>query len=254
MISLGDMKEDREMNRPKVICHMTMSIDGKVTGEFLGLPQCERATEIYYEINRAYRADAFACGRVTMESSFTGGWYPDLTAYQGISVPREDYVADKNAEFFAVSFDRKGRLGWKMPCIEDDDPGYGGAHIVEVMLEDVSDAYLAYLRETGVSYIFAGKDEMDIDLALEKLRKLFGIKTLLLEGGSIINGAFARAGVIDELSLVIAPVTADADDKPLLMDAAVGAYELINVKQYDGGVMRMDYIAKNKTMEKNLGK
>ena len=65
-----------------------------------------------------------------------------------------------------------------------------------------------------------------------------------MEGGSIINGAFARAGVIDELSLVIAPVTADAQDKPLLMDAAAGAYELVDVKQYDGGVVWMNYRAK----------
>ncbi|MBQ8619694.1 MAG: dihydrofolate reductase family protein [Clostridia bacterium] len=233
---------------------MTMSIDGRVTGEFLGMPQCERAAEIYYEINRTYQADAFACGRVTMQSSFTGGWYPDLTAYQGASILREDHVADKDAKFFAVSFDRKGRLGWKTPCIVDDDPGYGGAHIVEVMLEDVSDAYLAYLRKIGVSYIFAGKDEMDIELALAKLGKLFGIKTLLLEGGSIINGAFARAGAIDEISLVIAPVTADADDKPLLMDAAAGAYELADMKQYDDGVVWMQYIAKRRTTEKIPGK
>ncbi|MBQ7784667.1 MAG: dihydrofolate reductase family protein [Clostridia bacterium] len=238
---MDETKEGIQVNRPKVICHMTTSIDGKVTGEFLGMPQCERATEIYYEINRDYHADAFACGRVTMEGSFTGGWHPDLTAYQGVSIPREDYVADKNAKFFAVSFDRKGRLGWKTPCIVDEDPGYGGAHIIEVVLEGVSDAYLAYLRKAGVSYIFAGQEEMDLSLALEKIRNLFGIKTLLLEGGGIINGAFARAGVIDELSLVIAPVTADAQDKPLLMDAAAEAYELADVKQYDGGVVWMNY-------------
>ena len=229
------------MNRPKVICHMTTSIDGKVTGEFLSMPACERAAEIYYEINRDDHADAFACGRVTMEGSFTGRWYPDLIAYQGVSIPREDYVADREAKAFAVAFDRQGRLGWETPCIVDDDPGYDGAHIVEVMLEGVSDAYLAYLREVGVSYIFAGKAEMDIALALEKLNHLFGIRTLLLEGGSIINGAFARADMIDELSLVIAPVTADAGAKPLLMNAAAGAYELVDVKRYDGGVVWMNY-------------
>lgn len=229
------------MKRPKVICHMTASIDGKVTGEFLGMPACERATQIYYDINRDYGADAFACGRVTMEGSFTGGWYPDLSAYEGAAVAREDHVADRDARFFAVSFDRQGRLGWKTPCIVDDDPGYGGAHIIEVLLEDVSDACLAYLRETGISYIFAGKGEMDIPLALEKLKNRFGIETLLLEGGSIINGAFARAGMIDEMSLVIAPVTADAGDKPLAMDAPAQAYELTDVKRYDGGVVWMKY-------------
>lgn len=239
------MKAGMDMSRPKVICHMTTSIDGKVTGEFLGLPECMKATEVYYEINRGFRADAYACGRVTMESSFTGGWYPDLAVYQGENIPREDYVADKDAKYFAVAFDRQGRLGWKTACIVDDDPGYGGAHIIEVLLEDVCDAYLAYLREEGISYIFAGKVEMDIYLALEKLRNLFGIETLLLEGGSIINGAFARAGMIDELSLVIAPVTADAKDKPLLMDVEPMTFELSSMKQYDDGVVYMRYKVKH---------
>ena len=42
------------MNRPYVICHMVTSIDGKVTGDFLYRPECEKATDIYYEINRNY--------------------------------------------------------------------------------------------------------------------------------------------------------------------------------------------------------
>ena len=232
------------MERPRIICHMTTSIDGRVTGEFLGMPQCGRATEIYYEINRAYHADAFACGRVTMEDSFTGGWYPDLTLYAGQRFAREDYAAQPDAGFFAISFDRMGRLGWKSSCIEDEDPGYGGVHIIEVLLEDVPDAYLAYLREIGVSYIFAGRGEMNLALALEKLRRIFGIRTLLLEGGSIINGAFAREGMIDELSLVVAPVTANAKDKPLFMDAQAKGFVFAGMKQYDGGVIWMNYRAK----------
>lgn len=44
--------------------------------------------------------------------------------------------------------------------------------------------------ENGVSYIFAGKNDIDIKLALNKLYSIFGIKKLLLEGGSVINGAF----------------------------------------------------------------
>lgn len=40
------------MNRPYIICHMVTSLDGKVTGDFLFKPECEGATEIYYDINR----------------------------------------------------------------------------------------------------------------------------------------------------------------------------------------------------------
>lgn len=56
------------MNRPYIICHMVTSIDGKVTGDFLYRPECERATDVYYELNRKYNkngANGFLCGRVT---------------------------------------------------------------------------------------------------------------------------------------------------------------------------------------------
>jgi 5-amino-6-(5-phosphoribosylamino)uracil reductase len=33
----------------------------------------------------------------------------------------------------------------------------------------------------------------------------FGLKTLLLEGGGVINGTFLKAGLIDEISLLIYP-------------------------------------------------
>ena len=229
--------------RPHVICHMTTSIDGKVTGKFLETPQGLMAADEYYRIHRALHADAFACGRITMEGSFTGGWYPDLKPFEGVSVSRDDHVADPAARFFCVAFDRRGRLGWKTPVIEDDDPGYDGAHIVEVLCEGVKDAYLAWLRSAGISYIFAGSKEMDLSLALSKLHSLFNIQTLLLEGGSVLNGAFARGGLIDELSLVTAPVTADPDDLPLLSKSSIHSWNLESVSDH-GGILVSKYSKK----------
>ena len=231
--------------RPYVICHMTISIDGKVTGEFLGREECAPAVEEYYRLNREISAEAFACGRVTMEESFTGGWYPDLSKFVDVKMNRRDFIADWKATRYAIAFDRKGRLGWKTSKIEDEDPGYGGAHIVEVLCEDVNDAYLAYLQSIGVSYIFAGKSEMDLEMALEKLRRYFCINDLLLEGGSEINGAFERAGLIDELSLVQTPVIADADDKPLFGQSGIEDYILKEAKVVSDCVLHLRYLKKN---------
>jgi len=231
--------------QPYVICHMTTSIDGKVTGSFLGREECVPATEEYYRLNREIPAEAFACGRVTMEESFTGGWYPDLNEFINIKMNREDFIADQDASRYAVAFDRKGRLGWKMSKIEDEDPGYGEAHIVEVLCEDVDDAYLAYLQSIGVSYIFAGKSEMNLEMALEKLQSKFSINTLLLEGGSEINGAFERAGLIDELSLVQASMIADADSKPLFEQSSLGDYTLKEAKVVSESVLYSRYLRKN---------
>lgn len=230
------------MTRPYIICHMVTSIDGKVTGEFLSRSECESATELYYELNRNYNkngAKGFICGRVTMESSFTGGWYPALTRYEPVE-NKDDFIPDNLSGFYAVSFDPKGKLGWKNSKIVDEDPGYGGAQIIEVLTEQADGRYLAYLQSMHIPYIFAGEYEIDVKKALEKLKALMNISCLLLEGGSIVNGYFQRADVIDELSLVVAPVVADAEDKPLFMDSISSAFELKEIKQQDD-VVWMNY-------------
>ncbi|MBQ9942385.1 MAG: dihydrofolate reductase family protein, partial [Christensenellaceae bacterium] len=206
------------MERPYMICHMIVSLDGKVTGDFLSHPAAQQGIEEYYRINRQWPCGGFACGRVTMEESFTGGVNPPLEEFSSAKETREDYIAVPIGTRIAVAFDRKGRLGWRQSTIEDADPGYGGAHIVEVLCEQASDAYLAYLKRIGISYIFAGTDEMDLPLALLKLRESFGLNVLLLEGGSLLNSAFAKADLIDELSLVVVPLSATGGDKPLFED------------------------------------
>ena len=166
------------MNRPYVICHMPISVDGKVTGDFLKAERGKGGIDEFYRINREFKADAFACGRSIMEPSFTDGFQPDLTPYADVKIDRTDYIADTEADAkrYALSFDRYGKVGWKTPYIENDDHGYGGCHVVQVMCECVSDAYLAYLRDIGVSYIFAGENDMDILVALQKINKYFGIE------------------------------------------------------------------------------
>lgn len=226
--------------RPVVICHMVTSIDGKVTGKFLGSEKGLQVCESYYEVNRMLKGDAFACGRVTMESSFTNGFKPDLSPFGNADVPTDDYIAAKH-DYYAVSFDRLGKVGWTDSRIHDEDEGYDNCHIVEVLTENTPKAMLAYYRSIGVSYIFAGKDDIDIKTALRKLYSLFGIKKLLLEGGSIINGAFQREGLIDSLSLMVAPIAADKDDKPLFMDSVMSEFRLIGANPMGDGSVWLRY-------------
>jgi riboflavin biosynthesis pyrimidine reductase len=54
---------------------------------------------------------------------------------------------------------------------------------------------------------------------LRKLRARLGLRTLLLEGGGRINGSFLAAGVVDELSVLIAPVADGSTGTPSLFDA-----------------------------------
>ena len=217
---------------------MVTSIDGKVTGDFLFQDECAEATDIYYRINRERKADGFICGRVTMEESFTGGFYPDLSQYEPVDI-RSDFLVDDLSGSYAVAFDTHGKLGWSSNRIidPDGDPGYDGTRIVEVLSEDVDARYLGYLETMEIPYLFAGKTSIDVELALFKLRNIVGCDTLLLEGGSILNGAFERAGAVDELSLVVAPVIAGKDSKPLFADADIASFELVSAENENGNLV-----------------
>lgn len=224
------------MQRPYIICHMVTSLDGKVTGDFLYTKECEKATEVYYEINRNTKSNGFICGRTTMEESFTNGHYPELSGYNQVD-EMEDFVPGNLTGFYAIAFDTYGKLGWKSDKIIDEDPGYGGAQIIEVLSKQADERYLAYLRELNIGYIFAGEKEIDVELALFKLKNTFGINTLLLEDGSMINASFQKADLIDELSLVVAPIVADKESKPLFYDSVISNYKLINSNTQDGALV-----------------
>ncbi len=230
------------MNRPYIICHMVTSLDSKVTGSFLSTPQCASACEIYYDINRKIKSNGFICGRITMEGSFAGTYYPDLSEYEVLAEfdgAKTDSIPNELTGFYAVAFDPKGRLGWKSNRIvdPDGDPGYDGAEIIEVLTEQVDTRYTAYLKALGIPYIFAGKTEIDVELALFKLKNIFGCETLILEGGSVINGFFQRANVIDELSLVIAPVIAEKGDKPLFESSVFSTFKVVKAEVINGNTV-----------------
>jgi riboflavin biosynthesis pyrimidine reductase len=53
---------------------------------------------------------------------------------------------------------------------------------------------------------------------VDQLGKLFGIRTLLLEGGGHINGAFLQAGLVDEFSLLVVPGIDGRHEIPAVFD------------------------------------
>lgn len=187
------------MERPKVICHMMSSIDGRIlTANWGSKYQSLGLNKIYETIHESFDADAWLCGRVTMEKDFTDGAKPIIKPGHH-EIERLDFVGDRNADSFAIAIDKDGKLGWEKNEISGD-------HVIAVLTEKVADGYLAHLQDIGLSYIFAGKEDLDFALALEKLGNLFGIKTIMLEGGGHLNGSMLNAGLVDEISLLLLPL------------------------------------------------
>jgi riboflavin biosynthesis pyrimidine reductase len=74
------------------------------------------------------------------------------------------------------------------------------------------------LQKKGVSYIVIGATSVDLPQAVSLLSEHFGIKTLLLEGGGHINGAFLQAGLVDEVSILLVPGIDGRHDIPAVFD------------------------------------
>jgi len=197
-------------SRPRVICHMMTSLDGRIVTT--GWPLTPEERRQYELVHASYEPDGWLCGRVTMEP-FAKRMRSNVEVARehAGSAPREDFRAPGDFDSFAVAVDPSGRLAWESNDIDGD-------HVVTILSERVSDEYLAFLRERGVSYVLAGADEIDFQLALEKVRARFGVRTLMLEGGGKINAALLRAGLIDEVSVLVAPVADGREGTPALFD------------------------------------
>jgi len=234
--------------KPYVILHMLISIDGKITGDYMNTKTAEELCNEYYRINREYKADGFLCGRITMEGSFTNWQKPDLAKYQGIKLPHEDCV-QKQHDYYAVSVDPHGKIGWYGSEIMDEDPGYDNAHIIEVLTDDINDEYLAFLKDKGISYIFCGREKIDVNLMNQKLYSLFGIKKLMLEGGGITDSMFLDGDCIDEMSLVVVPLVDGSKDGIDLFankNCNLQEYELLQVEKLKENGLWLNYKKKSK--------
>lgn len=240
------------MNRPYIFCHMMVSLDGKIMGDYMNTPEGTVATDVFYNIafgkNPFYQHQGWMCGRVTSDDNFTFYEKPALDE-TAPPVPKGDFVAVRDAGKYYVSVDTSGKLGWKDNTLTYVDTD---AHIIEVLTGKASNAYKAFLRKLGISYIIAGDESLDHALAMEKLKNLFGIETLMLGGGGVLNWSFLQAGLCDELSVVVAP-TADGSAKTPALFTAVEdnesnpiSFKLTEVEVMDGGCVWLRYKIKGK--------
>ena len=196
--------------RPRIICHMMTSVDGRIVVD--SWPLSPDGRRQYEQVHATYEPDGWLCGRVTMEQHFAAGTGSDAeVAHVHEGPSREDFLAPGEHESFAIAIDPRGRLVWESGEIDGDQ-------VAAILAERVSDEYLAFLRERGVSYLLAGRDDIDLAVALEKIGARLGVRTLMLEGGGGINGSFLRAGLIDEVSLLVAPVADGRVGTPALFD------------------------------------
>jgi riboflavin biosynthesis pyrimidine reductase len=228
--------------KPEVICLMVSSVDGRTLSS-RWRPK-GAAGELFERVHDELGGDAWLVGRVTGSEFAKGKSYPASTTE---TFPRAPWFAKRDAKAYGIVLDAHGKIAWGRSDI-------GGDPIVVVLTEAVSDAHLAGLRGEGVSYIFAGKSELDLALVLDILQRELGVKRLLLEGGGGSNGAFLRAGLVDALHLVLCPAVDGAKGAPSVFDstdaeadrrAPVTAMTLEDSQVLSGGAVLLRYKIQN---------
>ncbi|MBR0967056.1 RibD family protein [Bradyrhizobium diazoefficiens] len=228
--------------KPYVVCLMASSLDGR-THPSRWRPK-GTGGDWFETIHDELGGDAWVIGRVTGSEFAKGKPYPE-TSHE--KLPRDNWIARRDAKTYGVVLDAHGKIGWGRSDI-------GGDPVVVVLTESVPDSHLAGLRSEGVSYIFAGKSEIDLALTLDILNRELGVKRLLVEGGGVANGAFLRAGLIDEFNLILSPAIDGARGAPFTFDsteadsdqrAPLAAMTLESTRDLGGGVLLLRYLIQN---------
>ena len=218
------------MNRPYVICHMLQSIDGKIAGGFFREKRTLELAKIYSDISKDYNGDAIIYGTTTAQEMFSSSKTAPVLNQNPIQ--KIDYIYKNDKNKWIVVIDPQGQITFDQSVYQNTR--LKDKNLIVILTENISSQYLETLKSLNISYLFTGKEEIDLRLALEKLYDLFSIKKLLLQGGGITNTYFIKEDLIDELSLVVSPVVSGEEQQPnIFQDCHEYIGQTLDLKQSD---------------------
>lgn len=228
---ISDLRfEISEGPRPWVMVNMAMTADGKIAparGRFLPFGSARDQIHLY-ELRA--RADAVMAGARTVDQDvvFLGpgpARFRRLRRRRGLAeynlrvIVSGSGTLDPNAAIFRRRF----------------------SPIIILTTRQVASMRLARLRRLADAVALCGETTIDFRAELRWLRRAWGVKRLLVEGGGELNGALFHAGLVDELHLTIcpfllggsaAPTIADGQGVERLLDA--GRLVLKSMKRVEG--------------------
>lgn len=174
--------------KPRVILYTAVSLDGRTTGFSVDIG-------LFYSLAQRWEEDASLAGCDTLLSAPDGMPEDDDT-----EVPAATPDADDSRPILVVP-DSRGRLrSWhylrEQPYWKD---------FVSLCTESTPLDHLRYLSRKGIKIITAGEDCVDFRQALQELGDRFGIRTVHVDSGGTLNGVLLRAGLVDEVHLLVHP-------------------------------------------------
>lgn len=250
------------MNRPRVIVHTVASVDGRVslgpgrTGfddvgdeRWQGIWASDRTLEeSVRDLATRFRPQAFIEG--------SGSFVKEGEALQAL--PASEFIPEElHRDFLPESVvHRPGHRGWfaavdgrgRLRSGMKEFPGWDGWHVLHLVAHGAPPEYLAFLRRLEIPYLIEGQQHVDLARILERMKAALGVERVVLTAGSRLNGALLRAGLVDEISLVLLPAVIGGTTTPALFnspDLGPGEWptrvRLISVQGEPTGRVRLHY-------------
>lgn len=216
---------------PRVILQNAVSVDGR-------LDWFTPDIGLYYELASGYKVDAHLAGSNTI-----------FNPKEEIPKEDEDAFLQVNEEpndkrSLLVVPDSKGKVrNWHFLKKAPYWKGY-----IALCSRSTPEEYLDYLEKRHIEYIVVGDDHVDMREALEQLNARYNVKSVLLDSGGLLNGVLLRAGLVNEINILIHPNLVGgatrsscffADD--LISEEGVIALRLIHVKRVKDDIIWLRY-------------
>ena len=249
------------MKRPYLIVHAVASADGRVS---LGPNRTAfddvgderwQATWGSLESLEGERRALVALHKPQVLLEGSGSIVKEDGRLRELPAPRPDDAGLYEDYLPASVVDSPNHVGWlamvdgrgRVRSGMKEFPGWEGWHTLHLVSHTTPREYLAFLRRSEIPYLVAGHEHVDLVQIMVKLSALLGVSTVISTAGSRLNGALLRAGLVDEVSLVLAPALVGGSKTPTLFESdELGEswptpLELLSVESDAGGRVAVRY-------------
>lgn len=176
--------------KPRVILHNAVSVDGRLTG-FPVDPG------IYYELAGRFKEDVTLAGSRTLLESPQG----EILGREPAEIPDPPAVDPRDPRPILAVPDSLDRIkNWAylrtLPYWRD---------VLALSTSEAPAGQIERFHRQGIPYFLAGRIRVDLAASLASIGAKFGAQTVRVDGGGRLNGALLRAGLVDEISLLVHP-------------------------------------------------
>jgi 2,5-diamino-6-(ribosylamino)-4(3H)-pyrimidinone 5'-phosphate reductase len=172
---------------PHVVLHVEASLDGRI--DWIR-PDIGR----FYALAARFQEEAILTGADTL---LEGSGLPEI---DDVESPAEEEIGGDGPLLVVV--DSRGRLDvWHWLRRQQY-----WRDALAVVSEATPAAARQRLSAKGVDTISTTGKRVDLRAALEQLSERFGVRTVRVDSGGALSGALLRAGLLDEVSVLVDPV------------------------------------------------